>query len=92
MTVKTNKIHEFQKKFEALRFESNQKTQANLKNKFHANYTLKFTIIQTTSNLEDLGMKHFKKCKKKQITNINFLILIDEIFYNKNTFDSLSYD
>lgn len=52
-TVKTNKIHTFQNKFKNLRFESKQKTQANLKSRFPENYTLKLTIIQITSSLED---------------------------------------
>lgn len=52
-TVKTNKIHKFQNKFKNLRFESKQKTQANLKSRFPEHYTVKLTIIEITSSLED---------------------------------------
>lgn len=47
-TVKTNKIHKFQNKSE-----SKQKTQANLKSRFPEHYTVKLTIIEITSSLED---------------------------------------
>lgn len=47
-TVKINKIHKFQNKFE-----SKQKTQANLKSRFPEHYTVKLTIIEITSSLED---------------------------------------
>lgn len=47
-TVKTNKIHKFQNKFE-----SKQKTQANLKSRFPEHYTVKLTVIEITSSLED---------------------------------------